>query len=137
MLQLKEKNFQKFVDSHSMGFLFIFFPLGSRISSINYADTSKEEYIWKISLVEKVGKLPVEQKTRLEFSDGCGLWCLVSFFFNLFIIPKTCLLLSFNVFQNNVVGSFLLVLTPTPLHLNLLAKQVFIPICGIYKDSWI
>lgn len=58
------------------------------------------------------------------------------FFFFPFIIPKICLLLSFKRLTNNVVGSFLLVLMPTPLYLNLLAKQISILIFGIYKDPW-
>lgn len=43
MLELKEYHFQKFLGSHSMGFMFIFFPLDSWVSSIKYTDTSKQE----------------------------------------------------------------------------------------------
>ena len=70
MLQLKEYNFQKFVDRYSMSFMFILLPLDSWVSSIKYTDTSKQGYIRKISFLEKTGKLPVVQKTGLEF---CGV----------------------------------------------------------------
>jgi len=67
MLQFKEYHFQKFLASHSMGFMFILFPLDSWVSSIKYTDTSKQGYIRKVSLVEKIGKLPAVQKMELEF----------------------------------------------------------------------
>lgn len=115
-----------------MGFLFIFFLLDSWISSIKYSDASKEKCIWKISLVEKGWKTACRAEDKIRI-----WWWLWSVAFGFFIFS---LYYSRDVsaaeFQktHQQRGSFLLVLTPTPLNLNLLAKQIFIPICGIYKD---
>lgn len=46
-------------------------------------------------------------------------------------------LLTFNDFQKAVQQcrrQFFTSVTPVPLYLDLVAKEIFIPLCGIYKD---